>query len=368
MAGKKATPDSLLTGRVARAVAKREFAAEIQKRQRDQSNPNNTLLSPDELGGDYILSRTLFTTEGGTARPITMDDLATFRARVKGLQDTAKNLRFRGGIRAKQVIDRSWASDRDRANKDIHTAVPFAYSAVTEAGGQGAELLVHFRTNASSDSPYTHHNVNVQFLNLGAVVASSAKAGKRAPLLTKGPLRFECSCPRFKYFFRYVATIAGYVAGRREQSFPKIRNPSISGVSCKHGLRVMQVIDRSPSFKQYIERIIQKYRDDIEHTEKAERIAEQRELEARIRKENWDQRKIRTSDEKAAKRAGISVIQLRAQREAKLTAARERKAQLKAAKQKAQPTQAQFVKQLMTMGFTQDQALAAFKAAQAAGK
>src|SRR5690606_28569763 len=104
MAGKKTPPEVLIPGRNVRSQSKKAFAAEIAKRRQDQSNPNNTLLSPDEIAGDYLLSRGLFTTLGGSARPITIDDLKTFSANVRSLKESAKGKKMLGGIKAKQII------------------------------------------------------------------------------------------------------------------------------------------------------------------------------------------------------------------------------------------------------------------------
>lgn len=40
----------------------------------------------------------------------------------------------------------------------------------------------------------------------------------------------------------YLNTVAGTVLGRKEGGFPKIRNPNMTGVACKHILRVMHWI------------------------------------------------------------------------------------------------------------------------------
>lgn len=298
----KVSPDVLLPGRNVRAQSREAFAAEVAKRRADQENPLNTLLMPDEVAGDYIITRGLMTTLGGQARPLTYDDLKQFQYNVENLRKAAKKAKMLGGITAKQVIDKSWDADRQRAHTEIRMANPTHYKAVTEGGGQGTSLMVGFMTNAGPDSDYTHHNVNVQFLDFGAVVASPTKADKIVDQLVKGRLKFECNCPRFKYFFRYVCTQAEIVAGRQEMGFPKIRNPGVTGVSCKHGLRVMQTIMGSPTFKRYAANVIQKFRDDIGHTEHAERIADQREFEARRQKESYRQRRVQSSEAKAAQR------------------------------------------------------------------
>lgn len=299
--GKRA-PEPLLPGRNVRVQSREAFAAEVAKRRADQEAPLNTLLSPDEVAGEYFMERGLMTALGGQIRPITYDDLKQFQYNVQQLRRDAAKRKLLGGIRAKQVIDKSWPDDRKRAQDQIRVANPTHYRAITEGGGQGTSLVVHFLTSAGPDSDRTHHNVNVQFLDFGAVVASPAKAEKIAAQLTGGRLKFECSCGRYKYWLRYVNTQLETVYGRTETAFPKIRNPSLGGIACKHALRVMQTIQSSPTFRRYAANVIQKFRDDIGHTEYVERIADQRKFEEQRRAESSRQRRVQSSEEKRAAR------------------------------------------------------------------
>lgn len=314
----KRAPDILLPGRNARVQSREAFAAEIAKRRSDQADPSNTLLSPDEVAGDYIITRGLMTTLNGAMRPLTYDDLKQFSYNVNNLRQQARKARMLGGITAKQVIDKSWEDDRKRAQDQIRTANPTHYKAMTEGGGQSTSLLVHFITNAGPNSEFTHHNVNVQFLDFGAVVASPAHADKIVKQLIKGRLKFECNCPRFKYFFRYVCTQAEVVSGRQETAFPKIRNPGVTGIACKHAIRAMQVIMSSPTFSRYASNVIQKFRDDIGHTQHVERIADQRKFEEERRKESSRQRRVMSSEAKrAARKAQPSYARMREQAQAR---------------------------------------------------
>ena len=75
--------------------------------------------------------------------------------------------------------------------------------------------------------------------------------------MRKGGRKFDCSCDRHRYFLRYVATIGGFNAGRDETGFPKIRNPGLKGVACKHVLRVMAELESSNSVLRFLERHLQ---------------------------------------------------------------------------------------------------------------
>ena len=59
-------------------------------------------------------------------------------------------------------------------------------------------------------------------------------------LLNYGKLKFECDCGRHDYWYRYIATIGKYNYGIDESRYPSTRNPNVTGVACKHALRVMK--------------------------------------------------------------------------------------------------------------------------------
>jgi len=234
-------------------------AAEARSRAREdsmerQAAPN--ILNPNEVSGDYDASRMLMTTLGGEVRPITADDLAQFRhnARVAGR-------RFKGGITARQVIDMSLKKDRDRARQQINMAVPSAARGVRGSNRQVESLEVRFITNAGPDSDVHRHHVTVEFTGYQTAIASGAESVKRAAArVRKEGVRFDCDCGRHRYWFRYIATIGRYNAGRPETGFPKIRNPKLNGVACKHVLRVMSEIEGGSAVQSFLARAIEKGR------------------------------------------------------------------------------------------------------------
>lgn len=231
----------ILAGR--KAIA--ESTARIgEQRQALQAATN--LLKPGEIAGDYNAGRMLGTTLGGKLRAITAEDLKVFAASVKAL-----GKKYTGGITPKQVIDLSAPVDRERANAQIRTAVPAAHK----------DGVIHFVTNAGPDSDVTRHHVYVEFLNWGAAVASPAPAKDLARELFEGRVRWRCDCGRFTYWYSYIATVGQFIYGDQQVNFPKIRNPKLVGVACKHGLRVMQQLS-SPMVRQRIEKMIEDGRKD----------------------------------------------------------------------------------------------------------
>lgn len=216
--------------------------------------PTPRFLRPSDLegkdGGNYDLKRALYTTlnikEGEQPRKITRDDIIAFQENIRILAD-----KYTKGITARVVINLSHNDDIVRANKEIPLAAP-----VSRAAG-----LVHFITNAAKGSKDPNHHVNVEFMNFSSVVSDIEKQTTTTikNRLSEGKIKFECDCGRHKYWYRYMATIGGYGLGRQESGFPKLRNPNLMGVACKHVLRVMQFI-LSASGQAYLKASVEKDR------------------------------------------------------------------------------------------------------------
>lgn len=225
---------------------KARAAEDAAQRRAAGESPKSVILNAKDVQGEYDAHRMLMTTMGGKVRPLTHDDLAQFRHNVRIAQG-----RYKGGIRARQVLDLSLPDDRARANAEIRTAVPVA--------AYGSK--VRFMTNAGPNSDVSHHHVIVDFLSYASAASGARGDGKKsAAWMRKEPLRIECDCGRWRYWFRYIATIGKFNAGRDETGYPKVRNPNLHGVACKHILRVMAEVESSPSIQNFLARLIDKAR------------------------------------------------------------------------------------------------------------
>lgn len=74
-------------------------------------------------------------------------------------------------------------------------------------------------------------------------------------ILYLAPIKFQCSCGRFTYWYRYIATKGGFALGSQENRYPEVRNKNLDGVLCKHLIKVMTYLPKS-SFKTLFEREI----------------------------------------------------------------------------------------------------------------
>ena len=250
-----------------------EFAAkmkaDLEARERAAKTVNSTILSRNEVLGDK-LNRNLLTTLDGKLRALKPEDLATFRANVGNAIAATQS---QGGITPQQVLNlakgrplnyaaadalRSGVrSDVDKARRQITSAI-----LVSAVGGD-----LRFITPSGGESRASRHVVLVRLKEwenaLGALAGISSKdegAYRRvADNLRKGKVAFECDCERHRYYFRYLATIGGFYAGRPETGYPKIRNPGLKGVACKHVIRVMTELLHSPAVLRFLIKHLKAY-------------------------------------------------------------------------------------------------------------
>lgn len=246
-----------------------------------------TILRPNEVSGEYDAGRLLTTTLRGEQRALTHDDIRAFQANIRQLKK-----KFTGGIKAQAVIDMSRDSDKSRANKQITMSVP--------ASIVGSK--VHFITNAGPDSNVSRHHVHVNFLDFGAALGASPNDPKKlGKLVANGRLAFDCDCGRHTFFYRYIATIGKYNALRPESGYPKIRNPDLTGVACKHVLRTMHVILKDTAVQVKIANSVLRARDALDGgPNKAEKtkVAELRAMAEAQQGKRKSSTNLKTSEEK----------------------------------------------------------------------
>lgn len=344
-----ASASSVIRPASANKEARESFAHEERIRIAAERNPANTLMNPDEVAGAYDLKRQLFTTIDGKARLITIEDLARFRDHIHRLERDIQRGHSKKfiGITPKQVIDLSHADDIKRANEQIKTAFPI----VTKAG------QVRFQTNAGPQSDRTRHYVDVLFLNYEATIAAAAEPAKLVKDMIRGPIKMTCDCGRSKYWYSYIQTIAKCKLGYAEHAFPKIRNPGLHGIACKHIIRVMHNLLHAATMLRFGENMIRTGRASVERKSQVLKKAEIERIEKEMRQQRTNT--VRTSEEKRLARAAQPSAQARA---------KEMEAAKKAANKpvaKRPVSDAVFIRNLLSMGFTEQQAKAALAATKA---
>jgi hypothetical protein len=290
----------------------RERAKEDAKQRSNEANRSGSIIlsQKDILTGTWDSRKVLFTTLGGQVRPITADDLAVFRKNIKTAQS-----KLIKGITAKHIIDWSavgvgYFSPKEGIFKTLRSDLTLAKEQITSAVPVASTNgMVRFITNAGPDSDVTRHHVTIEFLNYGAEAASGLTDARKAALrMRRGPLKIECDCGKWRYWYRYIATIGGYNAGRNETGFPKIRNPKLHGIACKHIVRVAAEIERGGSIMPFLTRMI----DKAKSSDDAKANLRTKQKEAERLASNQAKRKpgsaIKTSAEKRQERAARSAM------------------------------------------------------------
>lgn len=183
---------------------------------------------------DFTLGKTKLNSKlsqmSGLANSMTPAVLGLYVANV---QKAAKA--FIGGISARQVINQSRPVDIKRANEQIFLATPFK-----RQGNQ-----IYWLTNAGPNSDAQNHKVVTELLGYPSLMVGRSTLPDRRiikELLEHGKIKFDCDCGRHRYWYRYIATIGKFNFGAHENRYPSTRNPQLTGVACKHVLRVMHTL------------------------------------------------------------------------------------------------------------------------------
>lgn len=347
MARGKAVDDMIISAQKALAEAAKRFQQADATR-----SGSDTLLRPDDILEGQVDAGKLWkymTSRGGAIRPLTMDDLLEFKRTADKLRK-----RYQKGIKPRDVIDLSLSADLQRARKEINTGIP-----ITTKAGE-----IRFMTNAGPKSDVERHYVSVKLLNFEAAVVSAAAPSKIIKEVINGPCAVSCDCGRWRFWYSYMATIGGYNANpnHRESAFPKIRNPQLYGLACKHILRVMTNLTQSASLKQYVVNLIDAERNKVQTKLKRVAQAEMRKLAGDMGKEASRTRQIKTTQEKREQRKAQPSYQ-KQQAQRKANAALKAAAAQRPGAQKVVREDAQIALMMQSFGWTREQAAKAIEAA-----
>lgn len=311
--------------------ANRRADADAAQRAAAEKAPRSVILGKNDVQGEWDASRVLTTTLGGHGeRALTSDDLATFRRNMELAQK-----KFNGkGITAQQVINLASSralryvdgeSDIDKAKREIRMSAP-----VSAMGGD-----VRFITSAGENSKVTRHHVLIRFTEFAKAAnklmpresKDTQSAKEVAGWLRKQKLAFDCDCERHRYFLRYVAQIGGFNAGRPEHGFPKIRNPNLKGVACKHVLRTMAEIESSTAVLNFLTKHMEKVRTSANSTAKTQKSQEafDKETNGKKRPSTIKTSAQRKADANKAKEALAAIAAAKSAPRSKKTGAASRK-------------------------------------------
>lgn len=194
--------------------------------------------------------------DDGLLRQLEPDDLRKLAKRAQQLKG-----KYRGGIKPTQVINAALPIDRRRCSEEIRWSHP----TMSRYRPSTKSLIITFTTAASGKYQEKRHFVDVELLEFDNVTGHflepenlKEQARLDAKELHNTPIKFNCDCGRHTYWYRFIASTGDFAyigrapLGRAEQGFPKIRNPRLKGIACKHVLRTMKAMLSEKSYNDFL--------------------------------------------------------------------------------------------------------------------
>lgn len=171
----------------------------------------------------------------GETREFSLAELNRMAKRVETVKGQLKH--SENGIDVQTLIKTALPSDKKKA-RDIPTAMVYKFD---------ADHTVYLQVGASGDTPNapSHYLVRIRLEEWDNHVEANEGNNYLVPAqrATMGRISFDCNCGRHTYWYRYLATIGNFaVAPPKETVFPKIRNPKLKGVCCKHVIKAALAI------------------------------------------------------------------------------------------------------------------------------
>lgn len=98
------------------------------------------------------------------------------------------------------------------------------------------DFVVHFSVRSVTANPPTTYNVKVKLVEYADIDGEEdLSVGDKVRLALSGDLAISCSCPAFRYWgYEYIVSQLEAIVGKEQTIFPKVRNPKLEGVMCKH--------------------------------------------------------------------------------------------------------------------------------------
>lgn len=140
--------------------------------------------------------------------------------------------------RIDELTRKDLIADVDKWTKDKARLVRKAvYLGITE------DYTVFFRVPSVTARPSTNYTVKISLVDYPDIEEDKdLSVEEKVRLAIAGDLKISCTCPAYLYFgYKYIMTQLDSNESDAEHRFPKIRNPKLNGVMCKHCYIAMQV-------------------------------------------------------------------------------------------------------------------------------
>lgn len=134
-------------------------------------------------------------------------------------------------MRIDEITRKDMMSDVDKWTKDKARLVRKAvYLGITE------DYTAFFRVPSVTADPPTRYVVKIKLVDYPDVAdEDSLTVKEKVRLAIAGDLKVSCTCPAYLYFgYKYILTQLDANESDKEHRFPRIKNPNLQGVMCKH--------------------------------------------------------------------------------------------------------------------------------------
>lgn len=182
--------------------------------------------------------------------PFSTDDLKRFEQMAKRYKKRRGNTQ---GITFLEVTARGRSIDVKRANNNVSDGSGISRASLIALRSGNTAFI---RVKASMKSEHQEHMVRVRFEEWDDALRNAGGHGKdndsgfmaAVKQACRGRVSFDCDCGRHQYWYRYVATLGNFqLSPPKEFAFPKIRNPNLVGVACKHVTKALTML-QSPTW------------------------------------------------------------------------------------------------------------------------
>jgi len=141
--------------------------------------------------------------------------------------------------RIDELTRKDLVADVDKWTKDKAKLVRQArYLGITE------DYTVFFRVPSVTTQPPRNYVVKISLLDYAEVAEDEDMTVRdKVRLALAGDVKISCNCPAYLYWgYKYILTQLDTNEDRDEHRFPKIRNPKLQGVMCKHCYSAISVL------------------------------------------------------------------------------------------------------------------------------
>lgn len=142
-------------------------------------------------------------------------------------------------MRIDELTRKDLVADVDKWTKDKSKLVRKAvYVGITE------DYTVYFRVPSVTAKPPTTYTVRIKLVDYEDIAEDKdLSVQEKVRLAIAGDLKISCTCPAFLYFgYKYILTQLDTNQSDDEHRFPKIKNPKLQGVMCKHSYIALSVL------------------------------------------------------------------------------------------------------------------------------